>query len=426
MRARAPWLAALLAVAVLATGCSGFGAPAGYTIQAEFPRTFNLFPGSPVQILGIKSGIVETLEIEPGGEYVLATLRIDRGVELPEDVQAIVLTDALLGERYVQLDPPYDGTGPTLAPGTRLDTIGTVPAEFDDFLNALNEFVEGIQDGDLPRLVSNLADVLDGNGERIGETLEATRDALNVLRDNDEELVRLATKLADLNTTLNTRRSELTDVVRDFADLSQVLVDQRVPLDQSLRSLARLADETSRLLQTNRDLLERDVATLTRVGRTAERNLDHISTMLLSSAELFRHAERVLDRDHNWLPLVNNTDDLTLYLIDTLQARVEALCVREDVDSEECAELLEAIGGILPGDFCLPPLIACVGASGEELPQFGQAVADAFEQQMADSDTDPDDPDQLQKVVDQVVDGLLHGSRHDSDTTGDSGPGGAL
>jgi len=425
MRRRAPWLVVLLAVATLATGCSGFGAPAGYTIQAEFPRTFNLFPGSPVQILGIKSGMVESLEIEPGGETVLATLRIDRGVDLPEDVQAIVLTDALLGERYVQLTPPYDGTGPTLAPGTRLDTVGSVPAEFDDLLNALNDFVEGIQDGDLPRLIGNLADVLDGNGERIGDTLEATRDALSVLRDNDEELVRLATKLADLNTTLNTRRSELTRVVRDFADLSQVLVDQRVPLDQSLRALARLADETSRLLQTNREMLERDVATVARVGRTAERNMEHISSMLLHSAELFRHAERALDRDHNWLPLVNNTDDLTLYLVDSLQSRVVELCGREDVPTEVCAPLIEAIGDILPGDFCLPPLIACVGGDGSEAPEFGLAVSNALEQGMADSDATPEEQEQLRDVVDRVVDGLMHGLRADSSEPQTTGPGGA-
>src|SRR5690606_25811202 len=154
-----------------------------------------------------------------------------------------------------------------------------------------NQFVDGIKGGDLPRLVDNLAEVLDDNGENLGETLEAARDALNVLRDHDEDIIRLAGKLSDVNETLNTRRTELGDLVQDFSTLSRVLADQRVPLDQSLTSLARLADEAGRLLDTNRELVERDVATISQLGRTAQRNLDQVSSMFLHSAELFRAAE---------------------------------------------------------------------------------------------------------------------------------------
>lgn len=399
----------LVVLAMLLAGCGGFGTPSGYVVEVRFPRTFNLFPGSPVQVLGIERGIVEKLEVQEGDETVLATLRIDHDTDLPADVRAFILTDALLGERIVTMTPPYDGEGPTLPPNTQLDETGDVPAEFDELLDALNGFVEGIQGGDLPRLVDNLAEVLDGNGENLGETLAATRDAINVLRDVDQDIIQLASKLSGVNETLNTRRTQLTDVVADFAELSQVLADQRVPLNQSLTALARLADETGRLLDTNRTLLERDVATLTSVTRTAVRNVDHVSNLMLSSAELFRAAERVIDRERNWLPLVNNTDQLSSHLLETTQNRIGALCLREGLPTDVCQELTDLVDGIVPDTICLPPLLDCGEEADTGLPlrqPFPDAVGDVLEDAPEEVTEDPEEQGAVEELVDELVGNL--------------------
>ena len=413
---------AMLAVlAVLAAGCSVIGAPEGYNVQARFPSTFNLFPGSPVQILGIERGIVQTLDVDEGSDTVVANLIVEPGVKLPEDVEAVVLTDALLGERYVQLTPPYED-GPVLEPGTMIDEVGNVPAEFDELLKALNDFVVGIEGGDLPRLVDNLAEVLEGNGENLGQTLESTRDALNVLRDYDDDIIRLASKLSDVNETLNTRRQELGEVVQDFSTLSRVLADQRVPLDRSLSSLARLADETGRLLDANRNLVERDVRTITRLGQTAVRNLDFVSAMLLNSAELFRHSERAIDRERNWLPLVNNTDDFVNYGLNTIQDRLGALCEREGLPTETCEQLTNLIDGIAPDQICLPPLLACAEAEADQEEggpaPLGEVVTDTLQTGAADISGSPEEKEQATGFVEDVVGGLTRGLV-DSSTEGD-------
>lgn len=409
-RSHGSLLALLVVVALFATGCSGFGSPSGYVVQARLPRTFNLFPGSPVQILGINEGIVETLEVDEGSGMVVANLRISEGVQLPADVQAVILTDALLGERLVRLTPPYV-EGPTFEPGGMIEDPGEVPAEFDELLDALNDFVVGIEGGDLPRLVDNLAEVLDGNGEDIGETLVATRDALNVLRDHDEDIIRLASKLSDVNETLNTRRTELGDVVRDFAELSRVLADQRVPLDRSLSSLARLADEAGRLLDTNRALIERDVATITRLGQTVVRNLDHLSDTFLNSAELFRASERAVDRERNWLPLVNNTDDFVNYALDTIQDRLGALCAREGLPTETCDQLVDLIDEIVPDEICLPPLLECAPSGGEQdaPAPLGEVLTDTLQQGAAGIDGTPEDRQAAEEFVDDVAERLTEG-----------------
>lgn len=413
-------LAVLAMLALGATACGPFGTPDGYLVQARFPRTFNLFPGSPVQILGIDKGIITELDVDEGSDTVVANMRIEPDVKLPEDVRAVVLTDALLGERYVQLTPAYE-EGPTFEAGGMIEEPGDVPAEFDELLDALNDFVVNIQDGDLPRLVDNLAAVLDDNGDNLGETLEATRDAINVLRDHDEDIIRLASKLSGLNETLNQRRSELGTVIQDFSELSRVLADQRVPLDRSLSALARLADETGRLLQTNRTLLQRDVDTLTRLGRTASRNIDHVSAMLLNSAELFRASERAIDRERNWLPLVNNTDDFINYGLETIQDRLGALCGREGLPTETCDQLVDLVDGILPDAICLPPIVQCApgDADGESPPDgpqpLGEVLTDTLEQGAADIEGSPQEREQAQDFVGGVVDVLTGGLQGGAD-----------
>lgn len=427
-RPRRTLVVLLALLGLLAAGCNVIGAPEGFEVQARFPRTFNLFPGSPVQVLGIDRGVVQSLEVDEGSDTVVATLVMDPGVQLPADVEAVVLTDALLGERYVQLTPPYDG-GETFEAGDMIEDPGHVPAEFDELLDALNEFVVGIQGGDLPRLVDNLAEVLDGNGENLGQTLVATRDALNVLRDYDEDIIRLASKLSDVNETLNTRRTELGEVVQDFSELSRILADQRVPLDRSLSSLARLADETGRLLDTNRELVERDVRTVTRLGQTAVRNLDHVSAALLNSAELFRASERALDRERNWLPLVNNTDDFVNFSLETVQDRIGALCAREGLPTETCEQLTNLIDGIVPDAICLPPLLECAegDADGGTPDQpLEQAVSDTLTEGVQDLEGSPEDQQEAESFVGDVVDRLLGGGESTSSEPDGDDAGGAL
>ncbi len=299
-----------------------------------------------------------------------------------------------------------------------------MPAEFDELLDALNEFVEGIDGGDLPRLVDNLAEVLDGNGENLGDTLEATKDAFNVLQDHDQDIIRLASKLSDVNETLNTRREELGTVIQDFAELSRVLADQREPLDRSLTSLARLADETGRLLDTNRELVERDVATLTRLGRTAERNMDQLSGMFLNSAELFRHSERAIDRELNWLPLVNNTDHLVNYSLGTIQNRIGFQCQRRDLPSDVCEELADIIDGIVPDQICLPPLLACAETEdGEGGAPLDEVLTEELSGFAEDHEGTPEEEEQVDEFIGDTLDGIgsdLSGGETSSDTDTDT------
>ena len=346
-------------LAVLATGCAVLGGNDTYEVEATFARTYNLFPGSPVRVLGIDVGKVKQVSIEPGEDAVTATLTVNGDVELPADVGALIVPEALLGERYVQLDPPYTG-GETLEPGAVIPLDRTqVPYEFDEVLENLNQFVEGLEPSEVGRFMSNLAEVLDDQGEQLGQTIDNAGEAIAVLKDNDEELVALASRLADLNETLGTRDEALGEIIEDWNTVTGSLVGDRQHIDGALTGLVRLTNRLSDLLQTHGEDLTADIAALTRVGRTANRNLDNLSLAILGSAELFRHAERVIDREeHNWLPLVNHFNELGPELAETIANRLVGICLASGLTEEECEQipLDDLLAG---GELCLPGVIPC-------------------------------------------------------------------
>jgi phospholipid/cholesterol/gamma-HCH transport system substrate-binding protein len=350
----------LLVLTLLASGCGLLPGNGTYEVAAELSRSYNLFPGSPVRILGVDVGRIVDLDVEPGRATVQVRMRIDGDVDLPADADAIVVPESLLGERYVQL-PAYTG-GPRLEAGTVIPVDRTsVPYEFDEVLEGLNDFVGGLDGPEVGRFVDNLAEVLDGQGEQLGRTIDGAHEAIGVLKNNDDELVALASRLADLNATLGTRDQQLARIIQDFDTLARSLVDDAGDLDAALRGVVSLTSELDGLLAEHADRLGSDIEVLTRVGRTAQRNLDNLSLAVLGSAELFRHAERVVQRDRNMLPLQNQTGNLAEALTDSLVNRLQGLCLGAGLGDDECT--LDLLEGLLGGEVCAPPVVPCEGAS---------------------------------------------------------------
>lgn len=356
-------LLGILAAALLATGCSSLFGNGTYAIEVQLDRSFNLFPGSPVRILGVKVGVITDIGVREGDDFVTATVQIgDETRLIPADGTAVVVTESLLGERFIQLEPYAAGDEPAPTTGHVIPIAQTsVPAEFDEVLEGLNDFVGGLNPQDVARFFSNLAAVLEGNGERIGSTVEQARTAINVLQEHDDELVGLAGRLADLNETLGTRDQALGDIIEDWNTVASTIVAERGDLDQALAGLARFSDVMAELLEEHRPGLEDDIETVTRVGRTAVRNLGQLERAAVYTAELFRHAERVVTRDPNyWLPLLNAAGSLATTPVESIS---ESLLRRIGVNCEElalpgCDALLEALDGV-----CIPIISVCEEAA---------------------------------------------------------------
>ena len=111
-------LSGLAALAYLSIQLGGatYSGPGGLTLYASFDEIGGLAPRSPVVIGGVKVGQVKRIELAPDGSFrARVTMDVDKGLKLPDDTQAAVLTQGVLGNQYVGLSP--GGSDTLLAEG---------------------------------------------------------------------------------------------------------------------------------------------------------------------------------------------------------------------------------------------------------------------------------------------------------------------
>ena len=78
----------------------------GFQVTAEFDNIGDLKSGAPVTMSGVRIGEVESVGINPRDYRALVTMRIDAKYnQIPDDSDASINTQGLLGGQYVALGP---------------------------------------------------------------------------------------------------------------------------------------------------------------------------------------------------------------------------------------------------------------------------------------------------------------------------------
>lgn len=96
------------------------GATAGYRLTAEFDNVGDLKTGSPVTMAGVRIGEVEAIRFDSRSYKAVASLRIDSEFDqIPDDSDASVQTQGLLGGKYIGIGP--GGSDTYLADGGRIE-----------------------------------------------------------------------------------------------------------------------------------------------------------------------------------------------------------------------------------------------------------------------------------------------------------------
>ena len=96
------------------------GTAAGYLVTAEFDNVGDLKTGSPVTMAGVRVGEVEAIRFDSRSYKALVSLRIDRDFDqIPDDSDASVQTQGLLGGKYIGIGP--GGSDTYLTDGGRIE-----------------------------------------------------------------------------------------------------------------------------------------------------------------------------------------------------------------------------------------------------------------------------------------------------------------
>ncbi len=239
-------------------------------ITAYFPRTVSLYEGSDVRVLGVSVGQVD--KIVPDGTRVRVEMTYDATVKLPADARAMLISPAIVGDRYIQLTPAYTG-GKQLSANAVLETNSEVPLELDEIYANLDRLTVALgpnganADGALSDLLQVTAANFGGQGNQFNQTIKNFGRLSTTLDNNKEELFGAAAELQKFITTLADNDSTVRSFNDSLGRVSTLLADERQELAGSIKFLATALDEVGRFVEDNRDLLKTDIKGLNRVAK---------------------------------------------------------------------------------------------------------------------------------------------------------------
>ena len=134
--------AGVLAVAVAFLGYAvartGQSAQSGYPLTAKFERIDGLALGADVRIAGVRVGSVDRAQVDPDTFQAVVGLTLRDDIKIPKDSSAEIVSESLLGGKYVSLTPGGDTA--VLKPGQSIAvTVSSVSLE-----QLLGKFVFGL------------------------------------------------------------------------------------------------------------------------------------------------------------------------------------------------------------------------------------------------------------------------------------------
>ncbi|WP_327112417.1 MCE family protein [Streptomyces sp. NBC_01341] len=273
-RTRVTGIAAGLAVVAVAatSGVMAMDDQGKTTITAYFDQATGVYAGSDLRILGVRVGTVES--VEPHGREVRVTLRLDKGVKVPEEAHAVVVAPSLVADRYVQLAPAYSG-GALLKDDAVLPAAdNATPIEVDQLYASITELSTALgpdganTDGALAELLDTGARNLDGNGKAIGDSIEQFGKATKTLDKSSGNLFDTLSYLQTFTTMLKDNDGNVRAAEQQLNSVTGFLADDRKNLGAALKELGKALGQVKGFIQRNRGALKENVDLLVPLTQT--------------------------------------------------------------------------------------------------------------------------------------------------------------
>ena len=257
---------------VVAAGLTMFsGGDGSKKLTAHFPRAISIYVGSPVKVLGVPVGAVD--KVTPSGTDVVVEMHYDKDIKVPADAKAVIVSPSIVGDRYIQLTPVYEG-GPLLADGAVLDAQETaVPLELDQIYSSLDQLNVALgpnganKNGALSDLLSTTAQNFGGEGAQFHQTIQDFSTLSQTLDDNKEALFGSARELEGFISTLATNDKTVRQFNQSLSDVSDMLSGEKEDLAAALHNLSVGLGDVATFVRENRDILGKNIQHINRVAK---------------------------------------------------------------------------------------------------------------------------------------------------------------
>jgi virulence factor Mce-like protein len=299
-----------------------------------------------VRILGVAVGHV--IRVTNVGRSVEVEFEItDPAVKIPANVKAAVLPASLLGERSIQLFPAYTG-GPVFPHGGTIPRNRTaVPAEPDEVLRALQDYLGRLDPKVVTKFVENAAGAVEGNGLALNQLIRSASNVFRVLNAKRDDLAELFVQLNNLTLALSTRQQAMAELIRSYSAVASTITTNRRSLEGTIDGLRDAAVQLASLLNSHHNSIRQSVQNLTRTSRTLGRAENAFKLALTTkwATNLFGAAGGVgdhsdcpeaqalglpncaaVDFHHRWLRLENQGQQLESLILARIRQRLQDLC----------------------------------------------------------------------------------------------------
>ncbi|MGH9186368.1 MAG: MCE family protein [Acidimicrobiales bacterium] len=221
-----------------------------YRISAQFATSPGLRGGYEVTYLGVAVGDVSAVKLDT--DRVTAVLELDRGVDLPAQLDASVRRKSAVGEPYVNLAPTggVDPGGARLEAGTVIPLERTTtPPDYSQLFNALVDVIDAVPVDDLGRLIHSLAAGFEGRSDDLRSIFANVDRFTGTLAANAPLLEAVAGDVTHLTHTFAENRDLIGEGWANLASLTQMLVERKDTITALLERAPSMADQFYTLLR---------------------------------------------------------------------------------------------------------------------------------------------------------------------------------
>lgn len=216
-------------------GAAGTGSHT-YTVKVQLADVLDLVPYSAVKVNGATVGHVRSIEVQ--GSHALVSCQLEDKVELPANSIARVEQTSVLGEKFVELEPPPDGGIGRLADGDVISLPRTdTDASVEEVLGSLSLLINGGAVGQLHTITHEVGIALHGRTA----AAHALLDHLNVfvagLDAQKGAIIRAMHGIDRLTTTVRHQEGTLVRAIDRIPGALRVLTDDRQRLVRMLGAL---------------------------------------------------------------------------------------------------------------------------------------------------------------------------------------------
>jgi ABC-type transporter Mla subunit MlaD len=225
-------------------------------------------------------------------------------------------------------------SGETMSDGAHLPKGRTrTPVELDTMIKTIDQFSAALKpepgsEGIGPLSGRVLYPMLNGNGEKMRDTLNALSGALKVGVDNKDAVSNIIIKLNELTTMLADNDQSVRDFSNRMTQLTGLLGEQAPGLQATLQQLNDFLANTSSVFVQYQDQLSGSLTGLTNVTQQLRDNARGLTEVTDLTPLLMQNLDRAMNREGGFVRLHGNLP--TFFNGELLSVFCERIQMRSD------------------------------------------------------------------------------------------------